>query len=182
MNTCKLRFIFTNFFTKFVFFIIFFSFLFRNFSIADKPPFNLNFYNYSTIVDDPQFNLNFYNYSTITRTFRCTDYIDFMRKKFFKHETLRKDLENSHIILYSKKDLNLRSMEGSYTLCIDFHWIQVAVIGLLLTKIFFKGSIDFVVYIFYMQLCFSLSTLFFSKSEFSYHSSLRLCTTKVFFQ
>ena len=102
-------------------------------------------------------------------------------KKFFKHETLRKDLENSHIILYSKKDLNLRSMEGSYTLCIDFHWIQVAVIGLLLTKIFFKGSIDFVVYIFYMQLCFSLSTLFFSKSEFSYHSSLRLCTTKVFF-
>ena len=102
-------------------------------------------------------------------------------KKFFKHETLRKDLENSHIILYSKKDLNLRSMEGSYTLCIDFHWIQVAVIGLLLTKIFFKGSIDFVVYIFYMQLCFSLSTLFFSKSEFSYHNSLRLCTTKVFF-
>ena len=102
-------------------------------------------------------------------------------KKFFKHETLRKDLENSHIILYSKKDLNLRSMEGSYTLCIDFHWIQVAVIGLLLTKIFFKGSVDFVVYIFYMQLCFSLSTLFFSKSEFSYHSSLRLCTTKVFF-
>ena len=72
-------------------------------------------------------------------------------------------------------------MEGSYTLCIDFHWIQVAVIGLLLTKIFFKGSVDFVVYIFYMQLCFSLSTLFFSKSEFSYHSSLRLCTTKVFF-
>ena len=102
-------------------------------------------------------------------------------KKFFKHETLRKDLENSHIILYSKKDLNLRSMEGSYTLCIDFHWIQVAVIGLLLTKIFFKGSVDFVVYIFYMQLCFSLSTLFFSKSEFSYHSSLRLCTAKVFF-
>ena len=102
-------------------------------------------------------------------------------KKFFKHETLRKDLENSHIVLYSKKDLNLRSMEGSYTLCIDFHWIQVAVIGLLLTKIFFKGSVDFVVYIFYMQHCFSLSTLFFSKSEFSYHSSLRLCTTKVFF-
>ena len=102
-------------------------------------------------------------------------------KNFFKHETLRKDLENSHIILYSKKDLNLRSMEGSYTLCIDFHWIQVAVIGLLLTKIFFKGSVDFVVYIFYMQLCFSLSTLFFSNSEFSYHSSLRLCTTKVFF-
>ena len=48
-------------------------------------------------------------------------------------------------------------------------------------KIFFKDSVDVVVYIFYMQLCFSLSTLFFSKSEFSYHSSLRLCTTKVFF-
>ena len=84
MNTCKLRFIFTNFFTKFAFFIIFFSFLFRHFSIADKPPFNLNFYNYSTIVHDPQFNLNFYISSTITRTFRSTDYIDFMRKKFFQ--------------------------------------------------------------------------------------------------
>ena len=59
-------------------------------------------------------------------------------------------------------------MEGSNTLCTDFHWIQVAVIGLLITKLFFKDSVNAVVYIFYMQLCFSLSTSFFSESEFSY--------------
>ena len=73
-------------------------------------------------------------------------------------------------------------MEGSYTLRTDFHWIQVAVIGLLITKSFFKESVSVVVCIFYRQLCFSLSKLFLSESEFSYHSSLRLCTTKVFFQ
>ena len=150
MNTCHLRYIFTNFFIRFVLFIIFFSFLFRHFTIIDEPPFNLNFY----------------NYSTITGTFSRTDYIDCYEKYFFKHETLRKDLDNSHITLHSKKDINLRSIEGSYTLCTDFHWIQVAVIGLLITKVFFKGSVN-VVYIFYMQLCFSLSTLFFSESELS---------------
>ena len=123
MNTCKLRYIFTNIFTRFVFFIKSFSFLFRHFTIVDDPPFNLNFYHYSNIVDDPPFNLNFYNYSTIvdhrpfsfnfynystiTRTFSRTDYIDFYEKYFFKHQTLRKDLENSHITLHSKKDLNL---------------------------------------------------------------------------
>ena len=53
-------------------------------------------------------------------------------------------------------------------------------VGLLITKVFFKSSVN-VIYIFYMQLCFSLSTLFFSESEFSYHCSLRLCTTMVFF-
>ena len=183
MNTCKLRYIFTNIFTRFVFFIKSFSFLFRHFTIADEPPFNLNFYNYSTstIVDHRPFSLNFYNYSTITRTFSRTDYIDFYEKYFFKHQTIRKDLESSHITLHSKKDLNLRSMEGSYTLCTGFHWIQAAVIGLLITKMFFKDSVNVVVYIFYMQLCFSLSTLFFTESEFSYHSSLRLCTTNIFF-
>ena len=197
MNTCKLRYIFTNFFTRFVFRIIFFSFLFRHFTIVDEPPFNLNFYDYSTIVDELPFNLNFYNYSnivddppfnlnfcncsTITRTCSRSDYIDFYEKYFFKCETLRKDLENSHITLHSKEDLNLRSKEGSYTLCTDFDWIQVAVIGLLITKIFFKDSVNFVVYIFYMKLRFSLYTLFFSESEFSYHSSLKLCTTKILF-
>ena len=130
--------------------IIFFSFLFRHFTIADDPPFILNFY----------------NYSTITRTFSRTDYIDCYEKHFFKQETLREDLDNSHITLHSKKDINLRSIEGSYTLCTDFHWIQVAMIGLLITKVFFKGLVN-VVYIFYMQLCFSLSTLFFSESELS---------------
>ena len=81
------------------------------------------------------------------------------------------------------QEISLRSVEGSYTLCTDFLWIQVAVKGKLITKIFCKDSVNVVVYIFYMQLCFSLpTTLFFSDSEFSYHSSLRLCTTKVFFQ
>ena len=105
MNTCKLRYIFTNLFIRFVFFIIFFSFLFRNF----------------TIVDEPSLNMNFYNYSTITRIFSRTDYIDFYGKYFFKYETLRIDLENRHITLHSKKDLNLRSTEGSYRLCTDFY-------------------------------------------------------------
>ena len=41
-------------------------------------------------------------------------------------------------------------MEGSYTLYTDFHWIQVAVKGLLITKIFFKDSVNVVVYIFYI--------------------------------
>ena len=54
-------------------------------------------------------------------------------------------------------------------------------IGLLITKSFFKESVSVVIYIFYRQLCFSLSKLFLSESEFSYPSSLRLCTTKVFF-
>ena len=103
MNTCKLRYIFTNFFRRFLIFIIFFSFLFRHFTIVDDPPFNLNFYNYSTIVDDRPFNLNFYNYSTSTRTFSRTYSIDFYEKYIFKHETLWRDLENSHIILHSKK-------------------------------------------------------------------------------
>ena len=120
-NTCNSRYIFPNFFTGFVIFIMFFSFLFRHFTIADEPTLNLNFY----------------NYSAITRIFSGTDYIDFYEKYIFKRETLRKDLENSHVTLHSKKDLNLQSLEGSYTLCTDFHWIQVAVIGLLITKIFF---------------------------------------------
>ena len=38
----------------------------------------------------------------------------------------------------ASEDLNLRSLEGSYTLCTDGHWIQVAVIGLLVTKNFLK--------------------------------------------
>ena len=160
-----MRYIFTNFFTGFVFFIIFFSFLFRHFTIVDEPPLNLNCY----------------NYGTITRIFSRTDYIDFYEKCFFKYETLRVDLENSHITLHSNEDLNIRSMEGSYTLCTDFHWIQVAMMGLLITKSFFKDPVNVVAYIFYMQLCFSLSTLFFSESEFTYHSSLRLCTTIVLF-
>ena len=36
-------------------------------------------------------------------------------------------------------------MEGSYPLCTDFHWMQVAVIGLLVTKSFFKDPINVVV-------------------------------------
>ena len=99
--------------------------------------------------------------------------MDFYQKYFFKHEARWIDLENRHITLHSKKDLNPRSMEGSYTLYTDFHWIKVAVIGLLITKSVFKDPVNFVVYIFYMQLCFSLSTLFFSESEFSYHSNLK---------
>ena len=43
-NTCKLRYIFPNFFTGFVFFIIFFSLLFRHFTIVEEPTLNLNFY------------------------------------------------------------------------------------------------------------------------------------------
>ena len=109
--------------------------------------------------------MNYYNYGTITRIFSRTDYIDFYDKYFFKHETLRKDLTNNHITLHSKKDLNLRSVEGFYTLCTDFVCIQVAVIGILIAKVFFKGSVNVVVYIFYMQLYFSLSALFFSRAN-----------------
>ena len=85
-NACKLQNIFTNFFNRFVFLIIFFSFLFRN----------------CTIVDEPPFNVNFYNYTTIARIFSHFDYIDVYDKYFFKHEALRIDLENRHITLYSK--------------------------------------------------------------------------------
>ena len=177
-NTCKSRYIFPNFLTRFVFFIIFFSFLFRHFTSVDEPTLDLNFYNYSTIT--------FYNYSTIARIFSHTDYIDSYEKYFFKLEALRKDLENIHITLFSKKDLNLPTLYIDlftyfYTLYIDFCWIQAVVIGLLITKFFFKDSFNVVVYIFCMQLCFSLSILFFWESKFSYHSSLRLCTTKVLF-
>ena len=35
--------------------------------------------------------------------------------------------------------------------------------------------------LFIYSICFSLSIMFFSESEFSYHICLRLCTTKVFF-
>ena len=42
-----------------------------------------------------------------------TDYIDFYDKYFFKHETLRKDLENNYITLYSKKDINLQTVDSS---------------------------------------------------------------------
>ena len=125
--------------------------------------------------------MSFNSYSTITRIFSRTDHIGFYDKYFFKQGTRRKDLENNHITLHSKKDLNLRSGEGSYTLCTDIHWIRVAVIGLLITKIFFKDSVDVVSYIFYLQPCFSQSTLIFSESEFSYHSSLRLCTMARYF-
>ena len=67
-----------------------------------------------------------------------------------KHEPLRIDLENRYITLHLNKDLNIRSMEGSYTLRTDFHWIQVAMIGLLTTKSFFKDPVNAVAYIFYM--------------------------------
>ena len=86
-STCELRYIFTNFFTGF----LFFSFLFRNFTVVDEPPLKLNFYNYSTVA----------------RIFSCTDYIDFYEKYFFKYEALRIDLENRHITLHSKLRLNL---------------------------------------------------------------------------
>ena len=88
MNTCKLRYIFTNVFTTFVLFIIFISFLFRHFTIADEAPFNLNFNDYCTFA----------------RTFSRTNYIDCYEKYFFKHETLRKKLQNSHITLHAEKD------------------------------------------------------------------------------
>ena len=71
-NTCKSRYIFPNFFTGFVFFIIFFSFLFR----------------YFTVVDEPTLNLKFYKHSTITRIFSRAGYIEFYEKYFFKYETL----------------------------------------------------------------------------------------------
>ena len=83
-NTCNSRYIFANFFTGFVFFIMFFSFLFRHFTIADEPTLNLNF----SI------------YSAITRIFSGTDYNDFYEKYIFKRETLRKDLENNHVTLH----------------------------------------------------------------------------------
>ena len=85
----KLRYIFPNFFTRYVFFIIILSFLFRHF----------------LVVDELTLNLNFDNYITITRVFSHTDFIDFYEKKkcFFKHETQRKDLENNQITLHSKK-------------------------------------------------------------------------------
>ena len=83
-NICNSRYIFANFFTGFVFFIMFFSFLFRHFTIADEPTLNLNF----SI------------YSAITRIFSGTDYNDFYEKYIFKRETLRKDLENSHVTLH----------------------------------------------------------------------------------
>ena len=87
-----------------VFFIIVFSFLFKHF----------------TVVDKPKSNLNFYKHSNFTSTFSRTNYIDFIEKCFLKHKTLRKSLEESHITLHSKKDLNLRSVKGPYTLCTDF--------------------------------------------------------------
>ena len=78
-------------------------------------------------------------------------------------------------------------MEGSYTLCTGFQWIQVVVIGLPITKSLFKDPVNVIVYcilyaiVFYMQFSFSLSILFFAERKFSYHSSLKICTTKVFF-
>ena len=108
--------IFPNLFTGFVFFMIFCSFLFRHF----------------TVIDEPTLNFSFYKHITITWIFSRADYIEFHEKHFFKHKTLRKDFEKSHITLHEKKDLNLQQP-------------------------------------------------FFSESEFSYHSSLRLCTTKVSF-
>ena len=59
----------------------------------------------------------------LIRIFCRTDYIDFYDKYFFKHETLRKDLENNYITLYSKKDINLQSVDSS--LHTDCHWIQL---------------------------------------------------------
>ena len=49
----------------------------------------------------------------LIRIFCRTDYIDFYDKYFFKHETLRKDLENNYITLYSKKDINLQTVDSS---------------------------------------------------------------------
>ena len=85
-NTCKSRHIFPNFFTGLCFYL-FSSSLFRHF----------------TIVDEPTLNLNFYSYSTITGIFSRTDHIGFHEKYFLKYGTRRKDLENSHITLHSKK-------------------------------------------------------------------------------
>ena len=59
----------------------------------------------------------------LIRIFCRTDYIDFYDKYFLKHETLRKDLENNYITLYSKKDINLQSVDSS--LHTDCHWIQL---------------------------------------------------------
>ena len=59
----------------------------------------------------------------LIRIFCRTDYIDFYDKYFFKHEALRKDLENNYITLYSKKDINLQSVDSS--LHTDCHWIQL---------------------------------------------------------
>ena len=48
-NTCKSRYIFSNFLQDLCFLSFFFSFLFRHFTIVDEPILNLNFYNYFTI-------------------------------------------------------------------------------------------------------------------------------------
>ena len=111
---------FSELFLPDLYFFFIFSSLFRHF----------------TTVEEPTLNLNFDSYSTITRICSLTDHIGFYEKYFFKRGTRRKGLENCHITLHSKKDINLRSAEGLYTLCTDFHWIQSAVIGLLITKIF----------------------------------------------
>ena len=51
-------------------------------------------------------------------------------------------------------------MEGSYPLCADFHWMQVAVIGLLITKSFFKDPINVVVYTLYATLLLTIYVVF----------------------
>ena len=103
------------FFTKFAFLVIVFSLLFKHFTVANEP----------------KFNLNFYKYSTITRIFRRTNYIEFYEKYFFKHKAIENDLEKSHITLHSK--IYLKLLLRTLYIMHRFYWIHTAVIGLLVT-------------------------------------------------
>ena len=71
-------------------------------------------------------------------------------------------------------------MEGSYPLCADFHWMQVAVIGLLITKGFFKDPINVVVYTLYATLLLTIYVVFLGE-RIQLSQYLRLFTTKAFF-
>ena len=98
--------------------------------------------------------------------------------KCFKDKTRRKDLEKFYIKLDSKKDLYLQQLESPYKLYTGTYGPILLLIGLLITKNFFKHTFNVFAYIFYRQRCFSLFTLYCSESTLNCHNDIRLRTTK----
>ena len=145
--------------------------------------------NHFVTVNEPKINLNFHKYNTLTRIDSSSNIITFYAYYFGNYNTLRKDFKHKNrIVLLTKIDLNLHLVKRTSRAANLFnvsetetYWINLVVIGLLISKVFLKLNINFFIYIFFIQLFLSLLRIYSSEIRFSHHNKIKLATTKDFF-
>ena len=137
-------------------------------------PFNFLF-NHFVIVSKPKINLNFCKLNAVTRNDSSSNIITFYAFYFGDYNTLIKDFDQKNrVVLHTKTDLNLhlvkrtsRAANFSNVSETQTSWINLVVVGLLLTKVFLKHNINIFIHIVFMQLFLSLLTLYWSEKRFA---------------